>query len=231
MTSPRDDHTAEKPSRPGSTATGAGRDPGVSPADIDAAAARIAGRAIRTPLLHSAPMSQRSGATVLIKAEHRQLTGSFKLRGALNKVFALPEKQATGGVVTASSGNHGIGVATAAAARGVPCTVYLPAGASPSKVDAIARLGATIVTVDGTDTALAESAAGEAARAHGLVYISPYNDRDIIAGQATIAAELLDDVATLGTGSLDAVVVAVGGGGLISGIASGLVERSPHTAV
>ena len=168
---------------------------------------------------------------MLIKAEHRQLTGSFKLRGALNKVFALAEKQAAGGVVTASSGNHGIGVATAAAARGVPCTVYLPAGASPSKVDAIARLGATIVTVDGTDTALAESAAGEAARAQGQVYISPYNDRDIIAGQATIAAELLDDVATLGTGSLDAVVVAVGGGGLISGIASGLVERSPDTAV
>ncbi len=237
MTSPHDHHTVETRSRPGRTATGTSSNTEVTEltevaaADIEAAAGRIAGRVSRTPLLASGPMSDRTGATLLIKAEHRQLTGSFKLRGAMNKVFALPEDQAAGGIVTASSGNHGIGVATAAATRGVPCMVYLPAGASQSKVDAIARLGATIVTVGGTDTALAEAAAGDAADDKGLVYISPYNDRHIIAGQGTIAAELVEDVAALGIGPLDAVVAAVGGGGLISGIASGLAAHAPGTVV
>lgn len=202
-----------------------------STADITAASQRIDGRAVRTPLLVSEPMSDRAGSTMLIKAEHRQRTGSFKIRGALNKTFALPEGQAAGGVITASSGNHGIGVATAAAARGIPCAVYLPREASAAKVAAIGRLGADIVTVDDTDTAAAEVAARAAARSQGVTYISPYNDPDIIAGQGTIGLEILEDLPGTGVSGADAVVVAVGGGGLISGIATWVTEFSPATAI
>ncbi len=207
------------------------RSPAIAPAAITAAAARIEGNANRTPLIHSEPLSERTGATVLIKTEHRQRTGSFKIRGALNKTFSLSEQQAAGGVITASSGNHGIGVATAAASRGVPCSVYLPTGAAAPKVAAIRRLGAEVVTVDGTDTALAEVAAQAAATERGLTYISPYNDPEIIAGQGTIGLEILEDAAALNVGAIDAVVVAVGGGGLISGIASWVTQHSPGTVM
>ncbi len=200
-------------------------------ADIAQAAERVAGHAVRTPLLEAAPLSQRCGSTVRIKAEHRQRTGSFKIRGALNKTFGLPDTEAAAGVITASSGNHGIGVATAAAARDVPCTVYLPSGASPSKVNAIGRLGATIVTVDDTDTAVAEVAARAAATERNVAYISPYNDPLIVAGQGTIGREIEQDWPALDLGNLDAVVVAVGGGGLISGIATWLKHHLPETTI
>jgi threonine dehydratase len=198
---------------------------------IEAAAGRIDGHAVHTPLLASEPMSERVGATIAIKAEHRQRTGSFKLRGALNKTFALPDEEARAGVVTASSGNHGIGVATAAAIRGIPCTVYLPRGAAAPKVAAIARLGASIETVDDTDTIVAERAARTVADQQAMTYISPYNDLDIVAGQGTIGRELLTDAETGGLGPLDAVVVAVGGGGLISGIASWLSAAAPDITI
>ncbi len=205
--------------------------PVVSAAGIEAAAERIADHVVRTPLLRSAPLSERTGATIVVKAEHRQRTGSFKIRGALNKVFTLPAETAAAGVVTASSGNHGIGVATAAGARGIACTVYLPSGASPAKVAAIARLGATIVTVDGTDTAEAEAAARAAAVQGGLVYISPYNDPAVVAGQGTIGVEITEDSAGAGIGPVDAVVVAVGGGGLVSGIGTWIKDRWPATVL
>ena len=220
------------PSQPSPNQT-PGQTPGQTPTPehIDTAAERIAGHATRTPLVEAAPLSQRCGSTVFIKAEHRQRTGSFKLRGALNKTFGLSDDDATSGVITASSGNHGIGVATAAAARGVPCTVYLPSGASPSKVNAIGRLGATIVTVDDTDTAVAEVEARAAAAAKQVTYISPYNDPQIVAGQGTIGLEIAADWPTLDRGDLDAVVVAVGGGGLISGIATWLKHHLPETLI
>lgn len=208
-----------------------GADQSVSARDVAAASERIAGHAVRTPLVLSEPMSQRTGSTVVIKAEHRQRTGSFKIRGALNKTFSLPDDLAGGGVITASSGNHGIGVATAAAARNISCTVYLPSGASASKVDAINRLGGAIVTVDDTDTAVAEAAARKASTDGGITYISPYNDPQIIAGQGTIGKEIVEDWPALGLGTLDAVVVAVGGGGMISGIATWLKQHSPTTTV
>ncbi|MEM7276333.1 MAG: pyridoxal-phosphate dependent enzyme, partial [Actinomycetota bacterium] len=195
------------------------------------AARRIEGHAIRTPLMVSAPMSERLGATVAIKAEHRQRTGSFKLRGALNKVFGLTEDAAAAGVVTASSGNHGIGVATAAEARGVDCTVYLPLGASPAKRAAIERLGATIVTVEDTDAVVAEAAARARSEADGTTYISPYNDQDVIAGQGTIGLEIAADAAAAGLATIDAVVAAVGGGGLISGIATALATERPGVTI
>ena len=203
----------------------------VPTSEISEAAGRIEGHAVYTPLLSADALSERCGSTVRIKAEHRQRTGSFKIRGALNKTFGLSDNDAAGGVITASSGNHGIGVATAAAARGIPCTVHLPAGASPSKVAAIDRLGATIVTVDDTDTAEAERTARAAAAEQGVTFISPYNDPHIIAGQGTIGLEIADQWTSLDSGELDAVVVAVGGGGLISGIATWLKDRFPATTI
>lgn len=194
--------------------------------DIDAAATRIAPHVERTPLMTSAPLSERHGADIAIKCEHLQRTGSFKVRGSANVVHSLDESHATTGVVTASSGNHGIGVATAAASRGFACTIFLPESASPSKVAAIGRLGAEIITVAGTDTSAAEMAARAHAADLGVTYISPYNDPVIVAGQGTIGKEILEDGP-----APDAVVVAVGGGGLISGIATWIKAMSPSTTV
>lgn len=205
------------------------RPPSVRPDDVTAAAARIADRAVRTPLVIAEALSERTGSTVLIKAEHRQRTGSFKLRGALNTVFALGPEEAASGVVTASSGNHGIGTATAARARGIACTVYLPRDASPAKVAAISRLGATIVTVDDPDTAAAEREARATAQREDRTYVSPYNDARIVAGQGTVGLEIVEDREAAGEGPLDAVVVAVGGGGLISGIGTWLKHAWPDT--
>ncbi len=199
--------------------------------DIAAAARRIEPHVRRTGLFVSAAMSERTGATVAVKAEHEQHTGSFKLRGATNVVHQLDETQLAHGIVTASSGNHGIATATAAATRNTPCTIYLPAGASPSKIDAIRRLGAHIVTVDSTDAIDAEAAARSHAGAGGLLYVPPYNDADVIAGQGTVGAEILADARAAGLTTIDAVVVAVGGGGLISGVATWFKAHSPHTRV
>ncbi len=203
----------------------------ITPAAIEAAAARIGPYRRSTPLEVSAPLSDRTGSTIAIKAEHLQLTGSFKIRGALNKVLTLDPASRDRGVVTASSGNHGIAVATAAALVGCDATVYLPAGASSSKVAEIERRGATIVTVESADAYQAEVMARAAADAHGLAYVSPYNDASVIAGQGTIGCEITADAAAAGLLSIDAVVVAVGGGGLISGIGTWLAEHAPGIAL
>ena len=183
----------------------------IDPTTIDEAANRIKPHVQRTPLLTSAPLSERHGADIAIKCEHLQRTGSFKVRGSANVVHSLSPDLAAEGVITASSGNHGIGVATAAASRGFACTIYLPEAAAPSKIAQIRRLGAEIVLVEGTDTSRAEMAARRAAEERGITYVSPYNDPRIIAGQGTIGKEILEDGA-----APDAVVVSVGGGGLLS---------------
>ena len=198
----------------------------IDPAEIEAAAARIEPHVLRTPLLHSDPLSERHGAEIVIKSEHLQLTGSFKVRGSANFVHSLDSDLAAAGVVTASSGNHGIGVSTAAASRGISATIFLPSSASPSKVDQIRRLGAKIVTVDSTDSNVAEDAARAHAAEIGVQYVSPYNHPLIIAGQGTIGKEILED-----GGEVDAVVVSVGGGGLISGIATWIKANSPSTRI
>ncbi|MEM9561509.1 MAG: pyridoxal-phosphate dependent enzyme [Actinomycetota bacterium] len=201
----------------------------MSTPDADAvavAAERLAGLVVRTPLVEAEPMAARTGSRVVIKAEHRQATGSFKLRGATNIVQALASDELATGVITASSGNHGIGTATAAARRDVPCTVYLPRGAARPKRDAIARLGATVVTVDDPDAAAAEREARAEAERRGRRYVSPYNDPLIVAGQGTIGVELVEDWSGAPP---DAVVVAVGGGGLISGIGTWLQANWPDT--
>lgn len=198
----------------------------IDPTEIEAAADRIAPQVLRTPLLHSAPLSERHGADILIKSEHLQLTGSFKVRGSANFVHSLDADTAALGVVTASSGNHGIGVSTAAASRGIAATIFLPSTASRSKVDQIRRLGAEIMIVDSTDSNDAENAARAHADAQGQPYVSPYNDPLIIAGQGTIGKEILED-----GGPIDSVVISVGGGGLISGIATWIKAHSPGTRI
>ena len=211
----------------------------ITTVDIERAARRIGPHVRATPLMASEPLSDRLGANLFIKPEHTQLTGSFKLRGALNKVLGLSEEVRRAGVVTASSGNHGIATATASKIAGIACTVYLPTGASAAKVDAIARLGAEIVTIDSTDAFQAELLALSEAEHSGRAYVSPYNDPDVIAGQGTVGLELLadatgDEAASrpgVVDGSIDAVVVAVGGGGLISGVATWLADRAPDAAV
>lgn len=198
----------------------------IDPTTIDEAASRIKPHVLRTPLLTSDPLSERHGADIAIKCEHLQRTGSFKVRGSANVVHSLSPDLAAEGVITASSGNHGIGVATAAASRGFACTIYLPEAAAPSKIAQIRRLGAEIVLVEGTDTSRAEMAARRAAEERGITYVSPYNDPRIIAGQGTIGKEILEDGV-----APDAVVVSVGGGGLISGIATWIKALSPSTLV
>jgi len=198
----------------------------IDASEIERAAERIAPHVHRTPLKHSEPLSERYGAELVIKAEHVQLTGSFKVRGSANFVHSLSDDQAAKGVVTASSGNHGIGVATAAASRGIDCKIFLPASASPSKLAQIRRLGAEVVLIEGTDTSFAETAARAHAAEVGVGYISPYNDPVIVAGQGTIGKEILEDGDTP-----DAVVVSVGGGGLISGIATWIKAHSPSTKI
>lgn len=198
----------------------------IDPDLVAQAAERIMPHVRRTPLYRSAPLSERHGADISIKAEHLQLTGSFKVRGSANVVHSLDSSLADRGVVTASSGNHGIGVATAAAGRGFACTIYLPSGAAPSKVAQIRRLGAEVAFVDDTDTSVAEMTARRVAAETGRTYVSPYNEIGIIAGQGTIGKEILEACP-----APDAVVVSVGGGGLISGIATWIKAHSPSTVI
>ncbi len=160
-----------------------------------------------------------------LKLEHLQRTGSFKLRGATNKVLDLSPAEAALGVVTSSTGNHGLGVATAARHRGIDAEVFVSSHVSPAKLRLIEESGARIRLIG--DTPLeAELAARAAAASSGRTYISPYNDLQVIAGQGTVARELVQQA-----GDLDAVFVAVGGGGLISGIGTYMKSVSPNTRI
>ena len=204
--------------------------------DVAAAASRIDEHVLRTPLFRSDPLSDRHGAEIFIKAEHSQLTGSFKVRGSANFVHALDASVAERGVVTASSGNHGIGVSTAARSRAIPARIFLPSNVSSSKLSQIERLGATPVLIDSSDPIDCERAARECAEAEGLTYISPYNDPLVAAGQGTIAKEILEQLeravpAAVSSAVPAAVIVAVGGGGMISGIATWMKAHSPTTLV
>jgi threonine dehydratase len=168
-----------------------------------------------TPVLSSRTLSERAGATVALKAENLQRTGSFKLRGALAKIAALGDDCAAG-VVTASAGNHGQAVAYAAKARGVRCEVFMPEAATIAKVEAVTARGATVRLV-GTSFDDALAAAQERAREGRLAFIHPFDDPDVIAGQGTLGLELLEQVPDIAR-----VIVPVGGGGLVSGIARAL---------
>ena len=183
---------------------------------VEAAYERIRGMVRETPLERAA------GCEAWLKLEHLQHTGSFKFRGAANKIGLLPGDQE---VVTASNGNHGLGVAAAAEARGIAAEVFVSSHVSRAKAARIQARGARIHYA-GDDPLTAELAARRAAEETGRVYISPYNDLDVAAGQGTIAVELVRQAP-----NLDAVFVAVGGGGLIGGIGSYLKAVSPRTEV
>ncbi|PKH25350.1 serine/threonine dehydratase [Enterobacterales bacterium CwR94] len=178
-----------------------------------------------TPFDRSHALSTLYGCDLLLKSEHLQHTGSFKFRGASNKMRLLNAAQCQQGVITASSGNHGQGMALAGAMAGVPVTVYAAASASPLKLAAIHAYGANVVTLEKDALSVELEAAATAAR-EGVSFVSPYNDADVIAGQGTIALEMLEQEAPV-----DAVFVAVGGGGLISGIGAVMKTLSPTTRV
>jgi len=192
---------------------------------ILAAAERIQPLVRETPFEESAALASDSGARVFLKLEHLQHTGSFKLRGASNKIALLTPQQADAGVIAASNGNHGLGVAAAARARGIAAEVYVSAQVSPAKAQRIESLGARI-RFAGEDPLAAEMAARRAAESSGQVFISPYNDIDVVAGQGTIAIELHRRLSPIHT-----VFVAVGGGGLIGGIGTYLKSVAPDTEI
>jgi threonine dehydratase len=194
-------------------------------AAVLAAEGRIRSYARETPLEHSTLLSQRGQGEVYLKLENIQHTGSFKLRGALNKLLSLAPEERQRGVVTASSGNHGAAVAYGLRLLGIHGLIFVPEHAAPSKVEMIRRLGGEVRFFgdDGVDTELyARAYAAE----HGMVYISPYNDLQVLAGQGTIGVELARQL-----DRIDAVFVAVGGGGLISGIAAYLKSIAPEVTI
>ncbi|HIE4391868.1 threonine/serine dehydratase [Serratia liquefaciens] len=176
-----------------------------------------------TPLERSVLLSQRLGCELFLKCDHLQPTGSFKFRGASNKLRLLSEEQRQRGVIAASSGNHGQAMALAGKLMGVEVKVYAPETAAAIKLDTIRALGAQVELVAG-DALNAEQAGEKAAQEQGKVYVSPYNDEQVIAGQGTCGMELVEQQP-----DLDAVFVAVGGGGYISGIGSVLQQLSPKT--
>lgn len=193
--------------------------------NVEAADRRIRPFVRETPLDHSPRLSAAWGAEVWLKLENTQVTGSFKVRGAVNRLLTLSAEECARGVVTASTGNHGAAVAYAMHRLGVPGTVFVPAGASPSKLAAIRAWGAT-VREHGVDGLEAELEARRRAAEWGLVYVSPYNDTQVVAGQGTVGAELARQME-----GFDALFVAVGGGGLIGGTAGYLNALGRTTVV
>lgn len=193
------------------------------PRQIRLAASRIRPHIVETPLRLSPTLSERTGAEVYLKLENRQHTGSFKLRGATNKLLNLTAEERARGVVTASTGNHALAVARAAAQLETAATIFLPEGASPRKVEKLEAFTVALCRVPG-DALYAEISARQAARQRKRLFISPYNDPHIIAGQGTIAVELLRQQP-----HLDDVFATVGGGGLMGGVASCL--KASHRAI
>ena len=189
---------------------------------VDAAAERIAPHVVRTPVIEAPYLSADLGCRVLLKLENIQKTGSFKIRGATNKILQLSAADRAKGIITASSGNHGAASSLAAKLTGCAVDVYVPEGASPAKLALMERLGGT-VHVFGEEGGLAEKEAHRVALAQGRPYVSPYNDPDVMAGQGTIGRELLEQVP-----GLDAVTIAVGGGGLAGGIAGYVKSVRPE---
>jgi threonine dehydratase len=174
-------------------------------------------------------LSKMSGCEVYLKCEHLQHTGSFKFRGATNKIRLLDPATLKAGVLTVSSGNHGQGVALAGKVAGIPVTVYTTASASPAKIDAIRALGAEVIAIDDTGLAV-ELEAGRQAKAKGMAFVHPYNDLDVIAGQGTVGVEIHEQSKDLGV-ELAAVFSSVGGGGLVSGVGTAIANLSPNTKV
>ncbi len=186
---------------------------------------RIAGQVLRTPMREAAGLSRRAGVPVLIKCEHHQITGSFKLRGATNAVLSLTEAQRRAGVATASTGNHGRAVAHASRATGARAVVCMSSLVPANKVEAVRALGAE-VRISGAGQDEAQREVDRLVRDKGMADISPFDDGAVIAGQGTLGLEIIEDAP-----DLDAVLVPLSGGGLISGIGLAVKTLSPNTRV
>ncbi|MEM8890188.1 MAG: threonine/serine dehydratase [Bacteroidota bacterium] len=193
--------------------------------DIQLANQRIDPYILRTPVEHSPYLSKMCEADVWLKLEHLQITGSFKLRGATNKVLSLSDTEKERGVITASTGNHGSAFAYIADKLNCKGSIYLPPSAAKTKVEMM-RMYKVDLEFFGKDSVDAELEAKRVAEEEGRLFLSPYNDREIVAGQGTIGVELEEQVP-----DLDSVLVPVGGGGLISGIAGYLKAQKPEVEV
>ncbi|MDJ0748251.1 MAG: threonine/serine dehydratase [Woeseiaceae bacterium] len=198
---------------------------GLTAANARAAAKRVASLVEHTPLIRSPSFSEELGADIRFKLENRQTTGSFKLRGASNRLLTLSREQRERGCVAASSGNHGAAVACASQKLGIDCIVFVPEQTSPAKVDKIRHFGGDVryFGTDGLDT---EEHARAFAAEHGKFYLSPYNDEEVVAGQGTCGVEIVESLP-----DLDAIFVAVGGGGLVGGVGSVLKEHDSSIRV
>jgi threonine dehydratase len=199
--------------------------PDVTLQDIRAAQARISGCVLRTPVLESALLNAACGAQLHFKCENLQETGAFKARGASNAIFARSSAQLRAGVVTHSSGNHGAAVARAAQLRGVPARVVMPHNSSAAKLAAVRTYGGEVTLCEPT-LAARQAAAARIVAETGAVFIHPYDDPDVIAGQGTIALEFLEQVP-----QLQWLLCPIGGGGLASGIAVAVHSLHPGIRV
>ncbi len=193
--------------------------------DFEEARARIAEHIKHTPLLTSRQLSDRSGFDVRLKAELFQRVGSYKIRGPLNKFALMPEAQKRRGVVCSSAGNHAQGVALAAKIHGMRAVVCMAVNATPSKIAATRGYGAEVV-LHGTIWDEANEKAKELVRTEGLTYVHPFDDEQLIAGQGTLGLEIVQDWP-----EVEAVVVPIGGGGLISGVSMAVKSHNPRIRV
>src|SRR6187455_1681318 len=189
--------------------------------DIRAAAQRIAGALEATPCLHSRTLSKLTRAEVFLKFENLQFTASFKERGALNKLLSLDAQERKRGVIAMSAGNHAQAVAYHAAGLGIAATIVMPVMTPFVKVAVTKAYGAEVL-LDGETISEAQGRAEAEARKRGLIWVHPYDDPHVIAGQGTIALEMLEEVS-----GLDMLVIPIGGGGLISGIATAAKAITP----
>lgn len=196
-------------------------------ADIEAARERIAGFVRRTPTV---PLTQLKSpppgeARVTLKLELLQVTGSFKARGAMNRLLGTPKDQLRAGIVTASGGNHGLAVARTAYAAGVPAVVFVPTNVSPAKVAKMKAWDARVEIV-GDEWSRSNAAALDYARETGAIYFHPFADPLVVAGQGTLGLEILEDLP-----DMDAILVAIGGGGLIAGMATAIRAKRPGVRI
>lgn len=201
----------------------------VASTDIDAAARVLAPYAVRTPLLSSPALDALTGGRIFLKPEVLQRTGSFKFRGAFNKLSSIPQSARGGGVVAFSSGNHAQGVAAAAQILDMPATIVMPADAPRSKRERTKAYGAEVVLYDRAREDR-EAIAREIAGKRGATLVPPYDDPMVIAGQGTVGREIAEDLAALGVAP-DIVVAPASGGGLIAGVATAIKARNPQAVI
>ena len=187
--------------------------------------ARIKGTVVETPFAYASRLSEECGAEIYLKNENLQVTGAFKIRGAYNKIATLSEEERQCGVIAASAGNHAQGVAMAAQIFGIKALIVMPESTPLTKINGVRYYGAEVILA-GTNYDEAYGYASTYGNEHGMVFVHPFADESVMAGQGTIAIEMIEEM-----DDLDAIVIPVGGGGLISGMASAIKALSPKTEV